>query len=56
MPDRVTALEEIENAKHDLRNLKSRGVTRYRDLSLSNKADILGLNSDEESDPTDLAG
>ena len=49
-----TALDEVEEAKADLRNLKSRGVTRYRDLSLSNKADILDVNSDEEGDPVDV--
>ena len=49
-----TALDEVEEAKADLRNLKSRGVTRYRDLTLSNKADILDVNSDEEGDPVDL--
>ena len=54
MPERPTALEEVEEAKKDLRNLKSRGVTRYRDLSVTNKADILDLNSDEEGDPVDL--
>ena len=54
MDDQPTALDEVEEAKTDLRNLKSRGVTRYRDLNLSNKADIMDLNSDEEGEPVDL--
>ena len=42
------ALEEVEKAKIEVKELKSRGVTRYHDLNLLNKASIDDVNTDEE--------
>ena len=42
------ALEEVEKAKVEVRELKSRGVTRYHDLNILNKASIDDVNTDEE--------
>ena len=46
--DGPSSIEEVEQAKIDVRGLKSRGVTRYHDLNLLNKANIDDVNSDEE--------
>ena len=43
------ALEEVEKAKIKVKELKSRGVTRYHDLNLLNKASIDDVNTDEGS-------
>ena len=42
------ALEEVEKAKVEVKELKSRGVTRYHDLNILNKASIDDVNTDEE--------
>ena len=41
------ALEEVEKAKIEVKELKSRGVTRYHDLNLLNKASIDDVNTNE---------
>lgn len=41
-------LDDLQSASHVLRNLKSRGVTRFLDLSRANKRNIDDVESDEQ--------
>jgi len=50
------SIEEVEQAKVDVRELKSRGVTRYLDLNFSNKANIDDVHTDEEAIEDDDGG